>query len=339
MHSIDLRSDTVTQPTAAMKEAMFNAPVGDDVFAEDPSLNALEERVAAMFGHEAAIFCPSGTMTNQIAIKVHTRPGDEVICHHDAHIFRYEGGGIAANAGAQAFLLDGPHGTFSVADAAAAVHAPDSHYPRTALVAIENTTNRGGGALWNWEVVRELSQWCQKQNLPLHIDGARLFNALVATQKAPEAIGPLFQSISICFSKGLGCPVGSALIGSKDFIKEAHRVRKRMGGGMRQAGYLAAACNYALDHHVDRLAEDHKNATLLAEALQNAHDVVHVMPVATNIVIFNTSSTAANSAWLEYLDKNGLRCLPFGPTSIRFVTHLDVSEEEIRKVCDIITAR
>ena len=335
---IDLRSDTVTRPSKEMKEAMFNAEVGDDVFAEDPSINALENKVAAMFGHEAAIFCPSGTMTNQIAIKVHTEPGDEVICHKEAHIYRYEGAGIAANSGVQAYLLDGPSGTFTLESAKAAVHPSDSHYPKSALLAIENTTNRGGGAVWNKEDIKSLSSWSRDQKMPFHVDGARIFNALVATNTNASEIGPLFDSISVCFSKGLGCPVGSALIGTKDFIAKAHRVRKRIGGGMRQAGYLAKACEYALDHNVNRLAEDHDKAKLLEQALKDNAKVKSVMPAITNIVIFETESSEMNQKWLNHFKSNGVICLPFSNTSIRFVTHLDVSRQQIEKVCAHIAA-
>ncbi|MGB0166569.1 MAG: threonine aldolase family protein [Luteibaculum sp.] len=327
--AIDLRSDTVTKPTKAMLEAMWSAEVGDDVFAEDASINALESKVAKLFGHEAALFCPSGTMTNQIAIKVHTQPGDEVICHGESHIFRYEGGGIAANSGAQAYLLQGPRGTFTLQDVQAAVHPADSHYPRTGMVAVENTTNRGGGATWSWDELQKISTWLHTQDIPFHVDGARIFNAMVATKMDAKRAGQLFDSISVCFSKGLGCPVGSALIGSKDFIKKAHRIRKRMGGGMRQAGYLAKACEFALDNHVNRLAEDHQKAKFLAIALQACEGVVEAYPTETNIVIFETANPTINKKLLDYLAKKDIMALAFGPKSIRFVTHLDLSSNDI----------
>ncbi|TXC78449.1 threonine aldolase family protein [Luteibaculum oceani] len=336
---IDLRSDTVTKPSKEMLSEMFKARVGDDVFGEDPDINALQNKVAKMFGHEAALFCPSGTMTNQIAIKVHTQPGDEIICHKESHIFRYEGGGIAANSGVQPYLLDGPRGTFTLKDVKEAVHPSDSHYPRTAMVAIENTTNRGGGGLWDWTEIEAISAFCKSENLPFHVDGARLFNALVADQKSPKEVGPLFDSLSICFSKGLGCPVGSAIIGSKSFIQEAHRVRKRMGGGMRQGGFLARAASYALDHHVPLLADDHKKAIMLANALENRPGVKDVIPPKTNIVIFETESEWDNQDWLKYLTDAGISCLPFSQTSIRFVTHIDVTLEAIERACKVIKSK
>ena len=336
--NIDLRSDTVTKPCRDMLEAMMSAAVGDDVFAEDPTVIKLEQAAAKMFGHEAAIFCPSGTMTNQIAIKVHTQPGDEVICHEDAHIFRYEGGGMAANAGVQPFLLKGNHGFFTLEQVQAAVHPSDSHYPRTALVAIENTTNRGGGGVWDWNEVKRISDWCRSTSLPFHMDGARLFNALVHTNKSAAEIGPWFDSISICLSKGLGCPVGSFLIGSKAFINEAHRIRKRMGGGMRQVGLLAAAGLFALENNVKRLQIDHDNAKLLSNTLSSLPWVTAVYPTETNIVIFETADTESNNRVLDQLKNKAVACLPFGPNSIRFVTHKDVTKKQVEEVCEILKA-
>ncbi len=264
---IDLRSDTVTKPTPGMLDAMLRAEVGDDVWGEDPTVSALEESTAHRFGMEAGLFCPSGTMTNQIAIRVHTQPQQEVICHKQSHIYLYEGGGIAYNSLASVRLLDGERGLLNAEDVAAAINPDDIHYPETALVAIENTVNKGGGACYSLERIASISRICQEHHLPLHLDGARVFNALVATNESPGAYGQYFDSISVCLSKGLGAPVGSVLLGSHAFIHQARRVRKVFGGGMRQAGYLAAAGLYALNHHVERLLDDHRCARVLGEGI------------------------------------------------------------------------
>ncbi|RYZ27721.1 MAG: aminotransferase class I/II-fold pyridoxal phosphate-dependent enzyme, partial [Chitinophagaceae bacterium] len=263
---IDYRSDTVTKPTRQMHDAMFSAPVGDDVFGEDPSINELEALTANMFGMEAALYCPSGTMTNQIAIKCHTQPGDEVICDVSSHIYQYEGGGIASNSGAQVKLIYGDRGRISAEQVLESINADDVHKARTTLVSLENTSNRGGGSCYDMTELKKIRQVCDEHNLMLHLDGARLFNALVAKKETPKEYGEVFHSISICLSKSLGCPVGSLVIGSNDFIRKARRVRKAFGGGMRQAGYLAAAGIFALQNHVDRLQQDHDHARLLAEA-------------------------------------------------------------------------
>ncbi|MES2628882.1 MAG: low-specificity L-threonine aldolase [Bacteroidota bacterium] len=329
---IDLRSDTVTRPTPQMMEAMLGAPVGDDVFAEDPTINRLEQKAAEMFGMEAALFCPSGTMTNQLAIKVHTQPGDEVICHRESHIYCYEGGGIALNSGAQVRLIDGNNGRFSAHDVAANINPGDSHYAHTSLVAIENTTNRGGGATYDFEEIKALSKTSREHGLGFHLDGARLMNAIVANKENTKEYGPLFDSISLCLSKGLGCPVGSLLIGSTAFIKKAHRFRKIMGGGMRQAGFLAAAGIYALDHHVDRLTEDHQRAKLIGETLKQQSWVTEVLPCETNILIFFVEHTTARDRVLNYLKSKNIHAMAFGPKSIRFVTHLDFTDEMMELV-------
>ncbi len=329
---IDLRSDTVTRPTKAMQEAMWKAPVGDDVFAEDPSINALERKAAEMFNMEAALFCPSGTMTNQIAIKVHTQPGDEVICHRESHIYCYEGGGIAYNSGAQVRLIDGNNGKFSATDVAINVNPPDSHYAKTSLVAIENTTNRGGGGTYDFEEIKKISIESKRLGLKFHLDGARLMNAIVAKKEITSEYGPLFDSISLCLSKGLGCPVGSLLIGDTAFIKKAHRYRKMMGGGMRQAGYLAAAGIFALDNHVARLADDHQKAKKIGETLENLSWVSNVLPCETNILIFFVASTEIRDKVLNHLKEREIFAMAFGPQSIRFVTHLDFTDDMLTKL-------
>lgn len=266
---IDFRSDTLTKPSPAMLEAMFNAKVGDDVFGEDPAVNELEEKAAGMFGMEAAIFCPSGTMTNQIAIKCHTQPGDEIICDKLSHIYQYEGGGIAFNSGCSVKLIDGDHGRITAEQIEASINnRNDAHKAYSKLVSLENTANRGGGACYNFEDIKSIKKICEANDLLLHLDGARLFNALVEKNESPKDYGKLFDSISICVSKGLGAPVGSILIGKKNLIAKARRIRKVFGGGMRQAGYLAAACVYALDNNIERLKEDHLHAKQLAIALQ-----------------------------------------------------------------------
>src|SRR5215471_3375413 len=265
---IDYRSDTVTKPTAGMMEAMMHAKVGDDVFGEDPSINELEALTANMFGMEAAIFCPSGTMTNQIGIKCHSQPGDEVICDENAHVYQYEGGGIAFNSGASVKLLPGDRGRITAKQVKIAINSDDNHKAHTSLVCLENTSNRGGGSCYDFEEIRKIREVCKDSNLRFHLDGARLFNALVEKNETPKQYGEIFDSVSICLSKGLGCPVGSVLIGKRDFIKKARRVRKVFGGGMRQAGFLAAAGIYALQNHISRLKEDHRHAKQIGEVLQ-----------------------------------------------------------------------
>lgn len=327
MKVFDLRSDTFTKPTPAMKQAMFDAEVGDDVFGEDPSINQLEKEAAEMFGKEAGLFCPSGTMTNQIGIGVHVNIGDEVICHNDYHVYRYEGAGIAANSGAQAFVLPGELGKFSSEDLENAIHPNDSHYPTSKLLVLENTINRAGGGIWNWIEANELVTIAREKGLKTHLDGARLFNALVASGEHPKEWGALFDTISLCLSKGLGCPVGSVLIGSKEDIAKAHRLRKRLGGGMRQAGFLAAAGSYALKNHIDRLEVDHKMAADLANIVKGYDFVSHVLPTETNIVIFHLKDKALTIKLADHLNQSGILCMPFGPDSIRFVTHLDVDAD------------
>ncbi len=326
---IDVRSDTVTRPTPSMLEAMIQARVGDDVFGEDETVNALQDKAAELFGIEAALFCPTGTMTNQIAVKLHTRPGDEVICDQLSHIYLYEGGGIAFNSGASVRLMQGDNGRFKAKDVSENINnREDSHFPYTRLVAIENTVNKGGGCCWNLEEIRKIRSVCDEHGLTLHLDGARLFNALVAKGESPKQYGKLFHTISVCLSKGLGTPAGSLLLGRREDIIKAHRLRKVMGGGMRQSGYLAAAGIYALDHHVDRLREDHQRAKTLERELQSLHFVTDVLPVETNIVIFQLRETISASKFLDHLQRKAVRALSMGKQLIRFVFHLDVTDEQ-----------
>lgn len=330
---IDLRSDTVTRPTPGMRAAMAQAEVGDDVFGEDPTVIALEERLAALFGHEAGLFCCSGTQTNQIAINVHTRPGDEVICDEGAHVYRYEGGGMMANSGCSVRFVPGDRGRFTAEAVAQAIgNAADVHQARSRLVDVENTANRGGGAVWDLAEVQRIRAVCDAHGLALHMDGARIFNAMAVTGEGPAAWGAPFHSISICLSKGLGAPVGSVLIGQRDLIREARRVRKRLGGGMRQAGILAAAGLYALDHHVKRLVEDHARAQRLGAAVAGLPWVKSVLPVMTNIVVFTVRDGMDVAALLSTLRAAGVLAVQFGPRMVRMVTHLDVDEAAMDEV-------
>jgi threonine aldolase len=327
---IDLRSDTVTRPTPGMKEAMFSAPVGDDVFGEDPTVNALEEKIAKLFGMEAAVSCPSGTMTNQIAIRLHTGPQREVICHEHSHIYLYEGGGIMANSLASVKLLTGNLGKITASQVAAAINADDVHAPETALVSLENTMNKGGGSIYTLDEVKSIKAVCQENGIKFHLDGARLFNALVETGENPADWGKQFDTISICLSKGLGCPVGSVLLGSKLDIKRARKVRKVFGGGMRQAGFLAAAGIYALGNHIDRLKEDHARARSLGEMLSTLGCVSEVFPVATNIVIARLDRISPED-FMKKLAEKEIKCVKFGHDLVRFVTHLDFGDEELEE--------
>lgn len=309
---INLLSDTVTKPTPAMLEAMIGAEVGDDVFGEDPTVNALEDKAAALFGKEAALFCPSGTMTNQIAVKVHTQPLDEVICDHFSHVYQYEVGGYAFHSGVAVNLLAGTHGKITAAQIEAAIKPPFDWLPRTRLVVLENTCNKGGGSIYTLAELRPIRQLCLQQGLRLHLDGARLFNALVETGESTIETGREFDSISICLSKGLGAPVGSLLIGDATFIRQARRVRKVMGGGMRQAGILAAAGIYALDHHVERLREDNERARIIGRLLEALPYVADVRPVQSNILIFDLQPPLTAAAYVEKLEKGGSRPLRSG---------------------------
>ena len=334
----DLRSDTFTKPTPPMLEAMFKAPVGDDVFGEDPSVNQLEAMAAEMFGMEAAIFCPSGTMTNQIAIKCHTQPGDEVICDKSSHVYIYEGGGIAFNSGSQVKLLEGDRGRITATQVSEVINPDDPHKARTSLVSLENTANRGGGSCYNFTDIQSIKEVCSINNLKLHLDGARLWNALVAKGEHPRQYGELFNSISICLSKGLGAPVGSLLLGSQELIKKARRVRKVFGGGMRQAGYLAAAGIYALEHHIERLAEDHFHAGQIAEALGKKSFIGAIMPVETNIIIFEVGGSYTPATFCNKLRQHKILCLSISPAQVRMVVHLDITKEMVKNLVQVIGA-
>jgi threonine aldolase len=323
---IDLRSDTVTRPTPEMRAAMMAAEVGDDVFGADPTVNALQEKAAALFGMEAAIFCPSGTMTNQIAFKVLTTPGCEAIMDENAHPYRYEGGGLAFNSGISAALISGDRGRITAAQVEARINnAEDIHFPITRVVSLENTANRGGGACYDFAEILKIKTVCVQHGLSLHLDGARLFNALVAKDEQPEAYGQVFDTISICLSKGLGAPVGSLLLGTAAHIKAARRVRKVLGGGMRQAGFLAAAGIYALDHHVARLADDHALAQQMGALVLAQPFVSDLRPVETNIVVFELATGIDPKALLAHLADAGILAVHFGGQLIRFVAHLDVN--------------
>ena len=333
---IDLRSDTVTKPSKKMKTFMMDASLGDDVFQDDPTVRELEDKTAKMFGHQAGLFCSSGTMTNQIALMVYLRPGDEVICSSEAHIYNYEGGGIARNSGASARLINRDSGIVYLEEIIDNINPDDIHYPVTSLVALENTINRGGGICYPIAEIERISKFCKSKNIPLHLDGARLFNALVKTGVKSNHIGPLFDSISICFSKGLGAPVGSVLVGSKEFIHKARRVRKVIGGGMRQVGILAAAGIYALENNIERLAVDHHHADLLAEALSNCSWIDKVMDVETNIVIGYMKESFQNTNFVGKLNELGVSIVSFGKGRIRMVTHLDISKKDIEKVISLL---
>ncbi len=335
---VDLRSDTVTQPTAAMKSAMFEAPIGDDVFGDDPSVNALEAYAAQMFGMEAALFCPSGTMTNQIAIKINSHAPGEIICHELSHVYKYEGGGIGFNAGLASHLLSGDHGRLNAQQIEQAIQPDDPHYPETQLVSLENTCNKAGGTIYPLDTLTQIKDLCQTRALKLHLDGARLFNALVESDYTTVDMGQLFDTISICLSKGLGAPVGSLLLGNKRAIHKATRIRKLFGGGMRQAGFLAAAGSYALQHHVDRLLVDHQRAKVLGEALQRCSVVASVLPVYTNIVVFQILTSLEVPQVILKLKSKGVLCAAFGPKQIRLVTHLDFTDTMLDYTLSVLKA-
>jgi threonine aldolase len=334
---IDFRSDTVTKPTPGMKQAMMDAQVGDDVFGEDPSINTLEQKSADMFGFEGGLFCPSGTMTNQIAIKCHTQPGDEVICDESAHVYQYEGGGIAFNAGASVKLINGDRGRITDEQVLNNINPDDVHKPRTSLVSLENTSNRGGGSCYDITVLHKIAAVCREKNLKLHLDGARIFNAIVAKNEHARDYGKIFDSVSICLSKSLGCPVGSVLLGTKEMIRRARRVRKVFGGGMRQAGFLAAAGIYALDHHIERLGEDHRHAKAIAEVLQKKSFVKFLLPVETNIIIFELQDTLPAPKMVELLKAENVLAYAISPNRVRLVLHLDITPPMVEKVTGIFS--
>jgi threonine aldolase len=334
---VDLRSDTVTQPTPGMKEAMMSAEIGDDVFGEDPSVNVLEKKCAALLGMEAAVYCPSGTMTNQIGIKILTQPYDEVICYKGAHIYKYEGGGIAGNSHASVRLLEGDRGRFSVEEIAANLNnASDPHQPLSTLIALENTVVREAGSYYSLKEIRLIREFARSKGLKMHLDGARLFNAITESGDKPVEYGKYFDTISICLSKGLGAPVGSVLLCSKELEPKARRMRKALGGGMRQAGFLAAAGSYALDHHIQRLKEDHVRAQALGKMLTQVRWVKSVMPVDTNIIIYTVADHLSAEGVLAGLGAHHIKAIKFGHQQIRMVTHLDVDDRMMEKTIDVI---
>ena len=336
---IDLRSDTVTKPSKAMLESMFAAQVGDDVFGEDPTINLLEDKIAALFNHEAALFCASGTMANQIAVKAHTQPMDEIILDKTAHIYYYETAGFAFHSGVSVKLVDGDRGRITAEQVIENIQPNFDWLPKTSLVCLENTSNKGGGSCYELDEIKAIKNVCDTHQLKLHLDGARLFNAIVAKKYTTEEIGNLCDSVSICFSKGLGAPVGSALIGSAEFIRKARRIRKVFGGGMRQAGYLAAACLYALENNIECLKTDHLHAKQIAVVLTELKWVKDVLPCETNILIFSIDEVHTSvEAVLNYLKENGILAVQFGKHQIRLVFHLDIDAEMVVGVQKILKA-
>lgn len=334
---IDLRSDTVTKPTQGMIDAMASAPLGDDVYAEDPTVNALQSRLAAMFGKEKALFFPTGTMTNQAAIKLHTQPGEQLICDKYAHVYNYEGGGVSFNSGVSCKLIDGNRGMITAKQVSESINPPDFyHSPLTTLVALENTTNKGGGGCWDFSEIKKIKTVCEDHNLGFHLDGARLWNALEVTKETPKDYGAVFDTISVCLSKGLGCPMGSVLIGDSVIMEKAIRIRKMLGGGMRQVGVLAAAGLYALDHHRKRLSEDHQKANEIGQILQNKSYVAKLQPIETNILIFELASHINADKFVLNLEKKGVLISNMGGGKLRMVTHLDYNLDMHEKLIEIL---
>ncbi|WP_281846515.1 threonine aldolase family protein [Olleya namhaensis] len=334
---IDLRSDTVTKPSPGMLDAMMRANVGDDVYKEDETINALESKIADMFGKSHAMFFPTGTMANQTALKLHTNPGDQVICDKYAHIYNYEGGGASFNSGISCNLLDGSRGMFTAQQVIEAINPPEFyHSPLTTLVEIENTTNKGGGACWDFQEVLKVKQVCKDHNLGFHLDGARLWNALVEKKETTQQYGDAFDTISVCLSKGLGCPIGSVLVGDEQIMKKALRIRKILGGGMRQGGFLAAAGLYALDNNIERLSEDHKKARELGDALLKSSFVKKVEPVETNIVIFELNEKYSENQFIELFSAKNIKLIGMGSNKLRLVTHLDYFDNQHDRVLEII---
>lgn len=335
--TIDLRSDTVTKPSKGMLDAMMQAQVGDDVYKEDPTVNALEERIAKMFGKDKALFFPTGSMANQAAIKLHTNPGDQVICDKYAHIYNYEGGGASFNSGVSCKLIDGNRGMFTANQVLAAINPPDFyHSPLTSLVEIENTTNKGGGACWDFNEILKIREVCDVNKLGFHLDGARLWHALVAKNETPKQYGEVFDTISVCLSKGLGCPIGSVLIGNETIMSNAIRIRKIFGGGMRQVGYLAAAGLYALDNNIKRLKEDHKKAKEIGEVLSKLSMVKTVEPIETNIVIFELNQDVDEINFTQKLADKSIKIIGMGSGKLRMVTHLDYTDVMHNRFLEIL---
>ncbi len=333
----DLRSDTVTKPTQAMMQAIINAEVGDDVYKEDPTANKLEQKLAEMFGMEAALFFPTGSMANQAAIKMHTQPGEQLIADKWAHVYNYEGGGASFNSGVSCKLLDGNRGMITAEQVVENINPPDFyHSPLTTLVCLENTTNKGGGACYDFSEIEKIRKVCDAHNLGLHLDGARIWNALVAKNENPKDYGKVFDTISVCLSKGLGAPMGSVLIGKKEIMKKAMRVRKVLGGGMRQIGFMAAAGIYALDNHVQRLGEDHKKAAEISEVLAQQSYIKKVEPTETNIVIFYLSEKISEEKFMQDLLQKNIKISGMGQGKLRIVTHLDYTDEMHKNFLQIL---
>ncbi len=332
----DLRSDTITKPTPGMLEAMMQAKVGDDVFGEDPTVTALEKKVADLFGMEAGLFFPSGTMANQCGVKALTSHGDEIICDQFAHIYLYEGGGLASNAGLSTSLLQGDRGRITADQVHDAIRGDNIHYPKTSVVSIENTHNRGGGSVYSLESITAIKKVCDKNGLKLHMDGARIFNALEVADYNAKDIGNQVHTISVCLSKALGAPVGSVLTGDKAIIAKAKRIRKVMGGGMRQAGFIAAAGIYALDNHLPLLKEDHRRAIILESVLIELPFVEAVVPVDTNIVITKLNNKLPVESFIEILMKSNIKTVAFGKQAVRMVTHLDFNDDQLNYVCEVL---
>lgn len=335
---IDLRSDTVTKPTPDMLKYMMEAEVGDDVYKEDPSVNQLEEYMAELFGMDAALYFPTGTMANQAAIKLLTNPSEQLICDKWAHVYNYEGGGVAFNSGVSCKLIDGDRGKITADQVQKAINPPDFyHSPMSTLVCLENTTNKGGGACYHLDDIKAIKKVCDENDLKLHLDGARLFNAIVANNHDPKEFGALFDTISICLSKGLGAPMGTILLGKKEVMQNAMRVRKVLGGGMRQVGFAASAAYYALHHHVDRMVDDHRRAKEISDVLKTENYVSKVEKTETNIVIFYLNESVIKEAeFLSYLENNKIRISTMGEGKMRIVTHLDYSEEDHQKILEVL---
>ena len=334
---IDLRSDTVTRPSPAMLEAMFSAEVGDDVFDEDPTVKSLESKAASMFGTEAGLFCPSGTMTNQVALRILTQPLQEVICDKDSHIYHYEGGGAATNSGLSLRLIDGDRGRISPAQIEENINPSENIYqPITSMVSIENTSNKGGGSFYTLQQMKDISLISRKNNLKIHLDGARIFNAVIETGDSVSEMGKLFDTITITLSKGLGAPVGSLLLSSVENNRLAKRVRKSFGGGMRQSGYLAAAGIYALDNNIKRLKEDHKRAAEISQTLNKLSYIKEILPVDTNIIVFQLTDEKPVTNFISYLSDNNIKVVQFGKQTVRMVTHLDFTDEMLSTLISIL---
>ncbi len=333
---IDLRSDTVTKPNEGMLDAMMKAKVGDDVFKEDETVNELELKIANMFGKSQALFFPSGSMANQTALKLHTNPGEQVICDKYSHIYNYEAGGASFNSGISCHLIDGNRGMFTAQQVVDSINPNAFYYAKTTLVEIENTTNKGGGACWDFNELLKIRSICNGHDFGYHLDGARLWNALVAKNETAQQYGAIFDTISVCLSKGLGCPIGSVLVGDEEIMKDAIRIRKVFGGNMRQVGFLAAAGLYALENNIERLQDDHIRAKEIGHVLSTLSIIKKVEPVETNIVIFELNDAINENTFLEKLESNHIKIISMGSNKLRIVTHLDYTEFMHDKLLNIL---